>query len=841
MAEKAFHTPQMTLNGFQDPMGNDAHQGLELFLDKFHQPGVPSHTIITDPEYYVFLWFHNALGELIDCPYTDGGKHYVPRLSSTSVDFDNVNKSFYDKKGIQSGVDDQSLPSKCFDLTPFVRSIQMPEIAPANGEQIDTLFGKTTAGSFSPYASDGSKPITLEILDTEYSILDGIFYPWMKDINSPWWYRPDKVYSEWATPYPMATLEVQRPRMRYKSQFGKDGGMQSRIEQGYVYYSYKFLGVKPTQYSGFEVNGSGRSNLLRSLTMICDMCLVDLTHDSAGTSESSTNLGNRTQFIFSQLPDFQYDDQEEENKKLLDEDRKANEEASKQFQEQMKKEQENQEDVEQQDDGEQPGEEEPETGENPDENIDQYGDNYTNPDECDQSDVDDDENPNGEGNDGPPPFEPGEESNEESNLDAEKLANEAAAEEYLDEMAKLDAEGAPSVNDDNPVEQENEKGFFDSVMDTMGDIGSGIADAAGEAAGWVADGAESAMGLVSDVAGEAVGAAADIAGSAIDVASDVAGGALDVASGVAQSAAGVAGNLASTALSAASGVSGTAIDAAGGLLGSASTAAGSALGAVGSAAGGLLGGLGSMFGSAATGATSLAGSALGGASSIAGSALNSASGVANSLLGGGSGSSSGGLFGALGSALSGASKLGSTAFGVVSNVASSSVGLAGNVTQAAIGSASKTTSPATTLLGGVLDNGMKTAFSAIGNGVGKAGNMLGGAMSFMGDAASKPVNQISGAINQSVQATNQVRNSGMVTGALNSASRGIASTIGSVGNMATSVVQNGTSLAASGISSIGNLAKSVERMTSSRGNKPTPIESYVTMVANSNSKSPTMT
>ena len=329
MAEKAFHTPQMTLNGFQDPCGNDAHQGLELFLNKFHQPGVPSHTIITDPEYYVFLWFHNALGDLIDCPYTDGGNGYVPRLASTSVDFDNVNKSFYDKKGIQSGVDDQSLPSKCFDMTPFVRSIQMPPIAPANAEQIETLFGKTTAGAFSPCASDGSKEITLEILDTEYSILDAIFYPWMKDINSPWWYRPDKVYSEWATPYRMATMEVQRPRMRYQSQFGIDDEMQSRTEQGYVYYSYKFLGVKPTNYSSFEVNASGRSNLLRSLTFICDMCLVDLTHDSAGTSDSSINLGNRKSFIFSQLPDFQNPDEEEENRKLLEEDRKANEEASK--------------------------------------------------------------------------------------------------------------------------------------------------------------------------------------------------------------------------------------------------------------------------------------------------------------------------------------------------------------------------------------------------------------------------------------------------------------------------------------------------------------------------------
>ena len=803
MAEKAFHTPQMTLNGFQDPCGNDAHQGLELFLDKFHQPGVPSHTIITDPEYYVFLWFHNALGDLIDCPYTDGGNGYVPRLASTSVDFDNVNKSFYDKKGIQSGVDDQSLPSKCFDLTPFVRSIQMPPIAPANAEQIETLFGKTTAGAFSPYASDGSKEITLEILDTEYSILDAIFYPWMKDINSPWWYRPDKVYSEWATPYPMATMEVQRPRMRYQSQFGIDDEMQSRTEQGYVYYSYKFLGVKPTNYSSFEVNASGRSNLLRTLTFICDMCLVDLTHDSAGTSDSSINLGNRKSFIFSQLPDFQ-NDEDEENRKLLEEDKKANEEASKKFQEAMKQEGENSQDVENQDDGSQPGTEEPENGNNPDEYIDQYGDNYTNPNECDQSDVDEDENLNGE--DGPPPFEPDDQPEQdvkdESNLSEESAANEAAAEKYLDEMAALDAEGAPSVDDE--VAQEQEKGFFDSVMDTMGDIGSGIADATGEAVGWVADGAESAMGLVSDVAGEAVGVAVDIAGSAVDVASDVAGSALDVASGVAQSAVGVAGNLASTALSAASGVAGTTIDAAGGVIGSVSTAVGSALGGV---------------------------------SSIGGSVLNSASGVVNSVLGG---SSSGGLFGALGSALSGASKLGSTAFGVVSNVASSSVGLAGDVAQSTIGSVSNAISPATTLLGGVLDKGMKPAFSVVGNTVAKAGNMLGGVMSMGGDLASTSLNKISGKINQSIQATNQVRNSGVLTSALNSASRGIASTIGVAGNLASSVMDASTSIAGSGISGIGNLAKSIGRMTSSRGNKPTPIESYVGMVANGNSKAPTM-
>ena len=62
------------------------------------------------------------------------------------------------------------------------------------------------------------------------------------------------------------------------------------------------------------------------------MCLVDLTHDSAGTSDSSINLGNRKSFIFSQIPNFQNDDEDEENRKLLEEeDKKANEEASSQL------------------------------------------------------------------------------------------------------------------------------------------------------------------------------------------------------------------------------------------------------------------------------------------------------------------------------------------------------------------------------------------------------------------------------------------------------------------------------------------------------------------------------
>lgn len=116
---------------------------------------------------------------------------YYPKLNESSPYFSLVNSGIGEETGIQSGTDNVNLPDKCFDLTPFVREAQLPDIAPANAEKIQTLFGETSAGAFSPYASDGSKSITLQVVDTEYSILDAIFYPWMKDINSPWWYRPD--------------------------------------------------------------------------------------------------------------------------------------------------------------------------------------------------------------------------------------------------------------------------------------------------------------------------------------------------------------------------------------------------------------------------------------------------------------------------------------------------------------------------------------------------------------------------------------------------------------------------------------------------------------------------
>ena len=56
--------------------------------------------------------------------------------------------------------------------------------------------------------------------------------------------------------------------------------------------------MKPTSYAAFEVNGAGVSNLLRQLSMVADMCIVDLTGDVTGSSSKSDNLGNRTRLLF---------------------------------------------------------------------------------------------------------------------------------------------------------------------------------------------------------------------------------------------------------------------------------------------------------------------------------------------------------------------------------------------------------------------------------------------------------------------------------------------------------------------------------------------------------------
>lgn len=379
------------------------------------------------------------------------------------------------------------------------------------------------------------------MVDTEFSILDSLFYPWMKDINSPWWYRPDKAYTEWATPYPMATLEVQRPRMRYR-EYPSAG--DSRKDAEYTYYSYKYIGVKPTSYNAFQINGSGVSSLLRSVSLTADMCIVDLTGDVAGSGKGSTNLGNRTGFIFGDSPNSgsgEQPDQEQDEQEEPDYEQEQQE-----LEEELEQEQDDFDDlfdeIEQQEEGDMPGEDEEEWMEEDDEDY----------DEDEYEDL----------------FGDDEEQDMEDDFDEEDLWDDMEQDEdfdnsdWGDDSESWEDDGGSEPGDPNgdlsdyTMEQEagldepyGEPDFTGDVQDGMMDVGSEQAEATAGEQGWQADDAES-DGYEPSALEKAIGGAVDLGKSAVGLVTDASSGVVDLASSAVKGAVGVAGSIASAAMDA---------------------------------------------------------------------------------------------------------------------------------------------------------------------------------------------------------------------------------------------------------------------------------------------------
>ena len=119
----------------------------------------------------------------------------------------------------------------------------------------------------------------------------------------------------------------------------------------------------------------------------------------------------------------------------------------------------------------------------------------------------------------------------------------------------------------------------------------------------------------------------------------------------------------------------------------------------------------------------------------------------------------------------------------------------------------------------------------------KGGNMLGGALSKQADQPKKTEKgkaaQTNGVLNQVERASQETKKVGLATSALNLAKDGIEGTFGLVGEV-TGTVTKGTLGIAGDV--FGGFGKLVKRMTTSTGNKPTPVESYVGMVTKENPK-----
>lgn len=264
-----------------DKSGDYLNKDLELFLWKLSPPNTPSYNINTDLKVNVRLWFHNGIGQIIKNPFLPGGGAALggkidPFQMVVSGNFQGRNQEFeryghtglFSKDYVSNG-EGKNLGGMCFDLTPFVQSVQLPEIGTSTNPDVDTLLGTMKVGAFSPYSSDGGREITFTLLDTQYSVLDAIFYPWLKMIGNSKWYSSITAMSEHSTPYPICTVEVSTPMRFYPAGKSSIGN-----------YVYEYIGARPKTYDIPEINNEGRSSLTRRLTMFCDLVLVDMQADS---------------------------------------------------------------------------------------------------------------------------------------------------------------------------------------------------------------------------------------------------------------------------------------------------------------------------------------------------------------------------------------------------------------------------------------------------------------------------------------------------------------------------------------------------------------------------------
>ena len=181
---------QTDLDGMKDtdPFGTKLHEGLEYFLWKMSLPLTPSYNINADLKYSVRMYFHDSRGGICFNPFLNNAKTDYGdfRRNFEFLKHSNRGLELNPDKAVQDGEGNQLLSQEgyCFDLTPFIQSITLPPIGTTAATDVSTQLGTMKVGAYSPYSSDGGREITFQMIDTEYSILDAIFYPWLKMIGN---------------------------------------------------------------------------------------------------------------------------------------------------------------------------------------------------------------------------------------------------------------------------------------------------------------------------------------------------------------------------------------------------------------------------------------------------------------------------------------------------------------------------------------------------------------------------------------------------------------------------------------------------------------------------------
>lgn len=85
------------------------------------------------------------------------------------------------------------------DMTMFIQQMTLPNLQMTGIEDIQTLFGNFSTSGY--IIEPDSHEFTMSIVNIKLPIHETIFYPWMKEVTSPFW-----CYS--SQPYTTATVEI---------------------------------------------------------------------------------------------------------------------------------------------------------------------------------------------------------------------------------------------------------------------------------------------------------------------------------------------------------------------------------------------------------------------------------------------------------------------------------------------------------------------------------------------------------------------------------------------------------------------------------------------------------
>lgn len=132
------------------------------------------------------------------------------------------------------------------NLKYFVQEATLPNISIPSDTQADTVVGSVVTHKMA--VETDSKEFSMKILNTRVSLVDRIFYPWMREISYPYW-----SYAQY--PYTTATITID---------FSEHNDIR-----------YVFLGARPTKVESLNPTNALDTNMSRSVTFAFDFMYID--------------------------------------------------------------------------------------------------------------------------------------------------------------------------------------------------------------------------------------------------------------------------------------------------------------------------------------------------------------------------------------------------------------------------------------------------------------------------------------------------------------------------------------------------------------------------------------